>query len=216
MADVREERPQAPSAGPGLIVRIVAGPAAGREIKLGSDALVLGRVGSAVPGLDDDHELSRSHARISRFDGRVLLEDLGSTNGTFVNGEPVAGPTVVGSGDVVWMGNTTLLVQGADEGLPSVPPAEPPPPSPEGSRLRWIDLFGYPQVWGLMAAKLLTDSVWYFLLFWLPKYLFDAHHFDIKQAGSVGWIPYAASGIGCLCGGGLSSALLLSCAAVGF
>ena len=138
MADVREERAQAPSPGPGLIVRIVAGPAAGREIKLGSDALVLGRVGSAVPGLDEDHELSRSHARISPFDGRVLLEDLGSTNGTFVNGEPVAGPTVVGSGDVVWMGNTTLLVQGADEGLPSVTPAEPPPPSPEGGLLARI------------------------------------------------------------------------------
>jgi ACS family hexuronate transporter-like MFS transporter len=45
-------------------------------------------------------------------------------------------------------------------------------------------------------------------LFWQPKYLFDAHHFDLKQAGSVGWIPYAASGVGCLCGGGLSSWLL--------
>jgi ACS family hexuronate transporter-like MFS transporter len=45
-------------------------------------------------------------------------------------------------------------------------------------------------------------------LFWLPKYLFDARHFDLKAAGSVGWIPYAASGVGSLCGGALSSALL--------
>jgi ACS family hexuronate transporter-like MFS transporter len=43
-------------------------------------------------------------------------------------------------------------------------------------RLRWIDLFRYRQVWGLMTAKLLTDSVWYFLLFWLPKYLGDVRH----------------------------------------
>ncbi len=57
-------------------------------------------------------------------------------------------------------------------------------------------------------AKFLTDAAWYFYLFWLPKYLFEAQHFDLRQAGSVGWIPYAASGIGCLFGGGLSSYLL--------
>jgi len=60
----------------------------------------------------------------------------------------------------------------------------------------------------VVGAKFLSDAAWYFYLFWLPKYLFDAHHFDIKAAGSVGWIPYAASGVGCLCGGGLSSWLL--------
>jgi ACS family hexuronate transporter-like MFS transporter len=57
-------------------------------------------------------------------------------------------------------------------------------------------------------AKFLTDAAWYFYLFWLPKYLFEAQHFDLRQAGSVGWIPYAASGIGCLVGGGFSSYLL--------
>ncbi len=64
------------------------------------------------------------------------------------------------------------------------------------------------EIRGVVAAKFLSDAAWYFYLFWLPKYLFDARHFDIKQAGSVGWIPYAASGVGCLCGGGLSSWLL--------
>ena len=48
----------------------------------------------------------------------------------------------------------------------------------------------------------------YFYLFWLPKYLFDAFQLDIKTAGSIGWIPYAASGVGCLVGGGFSSWLL--------
>jgi ACS family hexuronate transporter-like MFS transporter len=57
-------------------------------------------------------------------------------------------------------------------------------------------------------AKFLTDAAWYFYLFWLPKYLFEAQHFDLRAAGSVGWIPYAASGLGCLMGGGLSSWLL--------
>jgi ACS family hexuronate transporter-like MFS transporter len=60
----------------------------------------------------------------------------------------------------------------------------------------------------VVFAKFLSDGAWYFYLFWLPKYLFDAFQFDIKMAGGVGWIPYAASGVGCLCGGGLSSWLL--------
>jgi MFS transporter, ACS family, hexuronate transporter len=64
------------------------------------------------------------------------------------------------------------------------------------------------EVLGIAFAKLLSDGAWYFYLFWLPKYLFEARAFDLKQAASVGWIPYAASGIGSLCGGYLSSRLL--------
>lgn len=64
------------------------------------------------------------------------------------------------------------------------------------------------EILGIAGAKFLSDAAWYFYLFWLPKYLFEAQHFDLKQAGSLGWIPYAASGLGCLVGGGLSSWLL--------
>ncbi len=69
-------------------------------------------------------------------------------------------------------------------------------------------LLGRRQILGVASAKFLSDAAWYFYLFWLPKYLFDALHFDIARAGSVGWIPYAASGVGCIIGGGLSSYLL--------
>lgn len=64
------------------------------------------------------------------------------------------------------------------------------------------------EVRGLVAAKFLSDGAWYFYLFWLPKYLFEVHGFDLKQAATIGWIPYAASGVGSLCGGWLSSRLL--------
>jgi uncharacterized membrane protein YdfJ with MMPL/SSD domain len=122
----------------GLSIRVVAGPATGREIRLGAEPLVLGREEPSVPDLARDHELSRRHARISPFEGRLLIEDLGSTNGTFVNGGAVAGPTVLGPGDVVWLGNTTLLVQGTAEPPPAVPPVEPPMPSPQGGFLARI------------------------------------------------------------------------------
>lgn len=69
-------------------------------------------------------------------------------------------------------------------------------------------LLAHRATWAVVLAKFLSDGAWYFYLFWLPKYLFDTFHLDIKTAGAIGWIPYAASGVGCLCGGALSSWLL--------
>ena len=60
----------------------------------------------------------------------------------------------------------------------------------------------------LVFAKFMSDSAWYFLLFWLPKYLYDARHFDIKHVSYYAWIPYAASGVGSFLGGYFSSSLL--------
>jgi MFS transporter, ACS family, hexuronate transporter len=72
----------------------------------------------------------------------------------------------------------------------------------------WLTLLTYPQVWGLVVGKFLGDAGWYFYLFWLPKYLYDVRGFDTKQVGYYAWIPYAASGVGCLLGGWLSSEFL--------
>jgi ACS family hexuronate transporter-like MFS transporter len=79
---------------------------------------------------------------------------------------------------------------------------------PPTAGLKWSQLFRYRQTWGLMLAKFLSDAAWYFYLFWLPKYLYDARGFDIKAVGAFAWIPHVAAGIGCLCGGWFSSWLL--------
>jgi len=70
------------------------------------------------------------------------------------------------------------------------------------------ELLRFRETWGIVGAKFLSDAAWYFYIFWLPKYLLDARGFDIKAVGSVAWIPFAAAAVGCLVGGGLSSALL--------
>jgi ACS family hexuronate transporter-like MFS transporter len=88
--------------------------------------------------------------------------------------------------------------------------------SPESSRtiasaermLPLSVLLRHREIWSVVLAKFLSDAAWYFYLFWLPKFLFDTFQLDIKTAGSIGWIPYAASGVGCLCGGAFSSWLL--------
>jgi ACS family hexuronate transporter-like MFS transporter len=83
------------------------------------------------------------------------------------------------------------------------------PRSPDpGQKLRWMDLLRIRESWGLVSAKFLSDAAWYFYLFWLPKYLYDARSFDVKAVGTFAWIPYAAAGVGCLVGGWFSSYLV--------
>src|SRR5580692_1456439 len=76
------------------------------------------------------------------------------------------------------------------------------------SPLPWIRLFRIRETWGLVIAKFLSDAAWFFYLFWLSKYLYDARGFDIKAVGTFAWMPSAAAGVGCLLGGGFSSYLL--------
>src|SRR6185369_7976455 len=81
-------------------------------------------------------------------------------------------------------------------------------PLQQQSEVAWLKLLRSPRMWGVVLVKFLSDAAWYFYLFWLPKYLYDARGFDIKQVGYFAWIPYAASGLGSLLGGWFSSQLL--------
>jgi MFS transporter, ACS family, hexuronate transporter len=75
-------------------------------------------------------------------------------------------------------------------------------------KLSLLDIVRMRNVQVLTFAKLMSDSAWYFYLFWLPKYLYDVRGFDLKQVTYYAWIPYAASGVGSFLGGWLSSWLL--------
>src|SRR6185437_1732864 len=75
-------------------------------------------------------------------------------------------------------------------------------------KIPWLALLRIRETWGLVLAKFLSDAAWYFYLFWLPKYLYDARGFDIKAVGALAWIPSAAAGVGCLLGGWFSSHLV--------
>jgi ACS family hexuronate transporter-like MFS transporter len=75
-------------------------------------------------------------------------------------------------------------------------------------QLSFSDVLGMRRVQVLVFAKFMSDSAWYFYLFWLPKYLYDVRGFDVKHVSYYAWIPYAASGVGSFLGGWLSSALL--------
>jgi ACS family hexuronate transporter-like MFS transporter len=75
-------------------------------------------------------------------------------------------------------------------------------------QLSFLEIVGMRRVQVLVFAKFMSDSAWYFYLFWLPKYLYDIRGFDVKHVSYYAWIPYAASGVGSFLGGWLSSSLL--------
>ena len=57
------------------------------------------------------------------------------------------------------------------------------------------------KTWRLLIARGMTDPVWYFYLFWFPKYLLSARHLSMAEMARVGWLVYLAAGIGTLIGG---------------
>jgi pSer/pThr/pTyr-binding forkhead associated (FHA) protein len=134
---------------PDLILEIVEGAHAGRQIPLDS-VVDIGREPSLPLHLDDDTQVSRRHARISAHGGEATVEDLGSTNGTYVNEQPIHAPRTVRPGDRVRIGTTVVelrsqqqvqarpsavnarpaLTQVGNEVLAHVPEEQLTPPAP--------------------------------------------------------------------------------------
>lgn len=84
------------------------------------------------------------------------------------------------------------------------------------SNIGWRHVVPMRRVQAFVFAKFMSDAAWYFLLFWLPKYLYDARGFDVKQVSYYAWIPYAASGVGSFLGGWMSSRLIRSGRSIDF
>jgi pSer/pThr/pTyr-binding forkhead associated (FHA) protein len=92
-------------------LEVVAGRAIGMWILI-DDELLIGRHAEGAGRLADDEEISRSHARLSLDrTGFCAIEDLGSTNGTYVNGLRITGPETLSEGDTIEVGATTLVVR---------------------------------------------------------------------------------------------------------
>ena len=79
---------------------------------------VIGRTEEADILLDRT-EVSRCHAMITVPGTTAIIEDLGSKNGTFVNGRQVAGPTPLTNGDEIWIGRSVARMRFLIEGEPT-------------------------------------------------------------------------------------------------
>jgi ACS family hexuronate transporter-like MFS transporter len=84
---------------------------------------------------------------------------------------------------------------------------ESDPPEPT-SAISWFDLLQYRQAWAFAVGKFLTDSVWWFYLFWFPLFMADSFGIDLRNIGLPMVTVYLLADVGSVGGGWLSSRLL--------
>ena len=103
----RSERPvKAKSGGPRSLV-VIEGPLVGTVIPLGAADVTIGRAPSSTLVLDDDYA-SNAHARLSQVNGTWVVQDLGSTNGTWIDRQRITSPTPLSIGHQLKVGRTVL------------------------------------------------------------------------------------------------------------
>jgi MFS transporter, ACS family, hexuronate transporter len=106
---------------------------------------------------------------------------------------------VSGAAGFVWLAAWLLLYRGnskADEPVVARAP------------VRWGMILRDRRMWGLAASRMLSDPVWYFYLFWFPKYLTDARGLTLLAVAKLAWIVYLAADIGSIGGGWFSGRLV--------
>jgi pSer/pThr/pTyr-binding forkhead associated (FHA) protein len=121
---------------PSARIEVVAGNAAGTWLDV-TDELLIGRHADGLGRLGNDEGISRYHARVSLDAGGLYaVEDLGSTNGTFVNGRRISEPQALKQGDTIMLGDSTLVVREIPTPAAPEPTPEPkvPEPAPEPER----------------------------------------------------------------------------------
>jgi MFS transporter, ACS family, aldohexuronate transporter len=105
---------------------------------------------------------------------------------------------VTGAAGFVWLA-VWLLVYRSPDG------AEP---ARTKEAIRWGPILRDGGVWGLALARMIADPVWYFYLFWFPKYLIDDRGMALIQVASLAWIVYLAADVGSIGGGWFSGRLI--------
>ncbi len=156
-------------AGQQLQLVVHAGPLAGKGYPITRGSLTFGR-GPDNDIVLDDTQVSRNHARLTRQGEEIIIEDLGSTNGTLVNGRPITGPHVLQPADIISIGASVFGVKGFSApqtiGLTQIsmerpytppaaaptmysagpssppPPAAKPAPAKKSSGLNWLVIGG--------------------------------------------------------------------------
>ncbi|MBX5483150.1 MAG: FHA domain-containing protein [Myxococcaceae bacterium] len=115
----RPARPERAAIGSGPVLRGLTGPWANKTYPL-RGKVVVGRVAGVNIQIEDE-SVSRRHAELEKTPEGIVVRDLGSANGTTVNGQPVEGDVVLQPGDVVSFGMIELVYEPGDEEAAAAP-----------------------------------------------------------------------------------------------
>jgi ACS family hexuronate transporter-like MFS transporter len=119
---------------------------------------------------------------------------------------------VTGLAGLIWVGPWMLIVRSTPT-LPDEETAIQTSRSIPGVRSSSIlssslSLLKLPNLWLLLIARLMTDPVWYFYLFWYPKFLNESRHLTLARIGRTAWVVYLAADVGAIAGGWASGWLM--------
>lgn len=113
---------------------------------------------------------------------------------------------------IAWLALYPTLKSGPSEPLPLKGSALSGPPlrvgTPDESRIPWLRLLGFRQTWAIVAGKFLADPIWWFYLYWLPKFLDTTYGIKLAQVALPLIAVYLIADVGSIGGGWLSSQLL--------
>lgn len=123
---------------------------------------------------------------------------------------------VTGACGLVWFALWLLLPARRTAPIVRAEPAIPLEPAAEaeatghggGEGAQWLAVLRTRPVWAIAAANALTNPVWFFYLFWFPKYLVEERGLSVAAMGRLSWVVYAAAGVGSIVGGLASGALV--------
>jgi ABC-2 type transport system ATP-binding protein len=115
------------------VLSFVAGERSGTDVPVGGQVVVGRDPGAADVVLHQDSEISRRHATFAISGGGLTVEDLGSTNGTFLNDQRLTGVAPLHSGDKVRLGSTVIEVHLPGEAVIEPPPEVEAAPVPVGT-----------------------------------------------------------------------------------
>lgn len=116
LTEIREKLASVGAARNKPVLTVLTGSATGVQFKVSKGAAVIGRAPNAELRVEDDG-ISRTHARIRAETGRAWVEDMGSRNGTFVNGAKITAPIELRDGDKIQVGRGTVIRFGFQDDL---------------------------------------------------------------------------------------------------
>lgn len=129
---------------------VTTGPHAGDYYPLGRRTLVIGR-DEGCPAQIVDDQVSRKHAQVRWTDGRYVVLDMKSANGTLVNGRPLTGELELADGDEITVGNSRLMFSERERPCPLENPW-PASPVNADALISGIDLCRSARVWDRRQA----------------------------------------------------------------